>query len=156
MFFFHCFPHTAAKAWASDNFFDMCYFFTRGCRSPKRLEKRPYCIKTNISLRAPNILFYSKYLSCVSKMAVSRTRVLRLERQAIPNHKHFPGVYVLLHYLPHTAAKARASDDFFGMYILLFNSYLYTGLQRPPKAWEKANLYIIKAFSKGSKRPYPF
>ena len=39
LFFFHRFPHTAAKARASDDFFDMCSFFTRGCRSPQRLEK---------------------------------------------------------------------------------------------------------------------
>ena len=61
MFFFHQFPHTAAKARAS------------------RLE-RERLVLSNVSLESLNILFY---LACVSKIALYCTLQLRIERQSI-------------------------------------------------------------------------
>ena len=55
-------------------------------------------------------------------------------------------VYVLLfQYLPHTAAKARASDDFFVVYVLFSQFFLY-GAADTPEGLRKERLVYNQTF----------
>ena len=117
----------APKARASDNFFGYRFFFHSFLYTGLQTllnawEKKDLFIIKHFSEVSKHSLTL-RYPACVSKRAVYRTRPLRLERQAKPNHKQFFLVYVLFHYLLHTAAKARASAYFLGRVYVLFSPF---------------------------------
>ena len=78
------------------------------------------------SFKGPSVLFRSNV--CHKKSSLLHTG------DNTPASDFFLGGVYLFYYFPQTAARARASGEFFGIYVYIFQQFLYTEQQTLLKA----------------------
>ena len=101
------------------------------------------------SFKGPSVLFHSNV--CLKKSCLLHTG----DNAPASDFFFGGGGGIFFYYFPHMTTRARASGDFFGIYVYIFQQFLYTGQQTLLKAWKKRGLCIITCFSEGSQRPNP-